>query len=85
MKKCYKDSSRRGIAYKRRKDGYWIVHILRSNCFIKYFIEGKVELKIEIRRRRGRRLSSYWITLRRAEDVESEGGRTRSLLLRIHL
>jgi len=33
----------------------WIGHILRKNCFLKKFIEGKKEGRIEVTRRRGRR------------------------------
>ena len=33
----------------------WIGHILRRNCHIKHVIEGKVEGRIEVTQRRGRR------------------------------
>jgi hypothetical protein len=33
----------------------WIGHILRRNCLLKHVIEGKLEGKIEITGRRGRR------------------------------
>jgi len=49
--------------------------------FIKYFIEWKLEAKTEVTGRRERRISSYWMTLRKAEDVEIEVGSTRSLRL----
>jgi hypothetical protein len=39
---------------KRRKD-YWIGHILRRNCLLKHLIEGKLEGRIEMTGRRGRR------------------------------
>jgi hypothetical protein len=34
----------------------WIVHTLCTNCFLKHVIEGKIEEKKELTRRRGRRL-----------------------------
>jgi hypothetical protein len=33
----------------------WIGHILRRNCFLKHVIEGKLEGRIEITERRGRK------------------------------
>ena len=45
---------------KRRKVN-WIGYILRRNCFLKYAIEGK----IEVTGRGGRRLSSCWKNLRK--------------------
>ena len=46
----------RNIIYtvKRRKAN-WIVHVLRRNCCLKQVIEGKVEGRVEVMRRRGRR------------------------------
>jgi hypothetical protein len=41
-------------AIKRRKAN-WIGHILRRNCLLKHVIEGKVEGRIEMSERRGRR------------------------------
>jgi hypothetical protein len=35
--------------------GYWIGHILRSNCLLQRVIEGKVKGGIEVIGRRGRR------------------------------
>jgi hypothetical protein len=39
---------------KRRKDN-WIGHILRRNCLLKHVIEGKLEGRIEMTGRQGRR------------------------------
>jgi hypothetical protein len=39
---------------KRRKTS-WIGHILRRNCLLKHGIEGKIEGRIEMKGRRGRR------------------------------
>jgi hypothetical protein len=52
----------------RRKDN-WIGHILRINCLLKHVIEGKLEGRTEMTVRRGRRRSSYWMTLRKREDT----------------
>jgi hypothetical protein len=41
-------------AIKRRKAN-WIGHILRRNCLLKHVIEGKLEGRIEMTGRRGRR------------------------------
>ena len=39
----------------KRRKGDWIGHILRRNCFLKCVIEGKIEGRIEVTGRRGRR------------------------------
>jgi hypothetical protein len=39
----------------KRRKANWIGHILRRNCLLKHVIEGKVEGRIEMTRRRGRR------------------------------
>jgi hypothetical protein len=41
-------------AIKRRKAN-WIGHILRRNCLLKHVIEGKLQGRIEMTGRRGRR------------------------------
>jgi hypothetical protein len=38
-----------------RRKANWICHILRRNCLLKHVIEGKIEGRIEMTRRRGRR------------------------------
>jgi hypothetical protein len=38
-----------------RRKANWIGHILRRNCLLKHVIEGKLEGRIEITGRRGRR------------------------------
>jgi hypothetical protein len=42
------------LTIKRRKTN-WIGHILRRNCLLKHVIEGKLEGRIEMTGRRGRR------------------------------
>jgi hypothetical protein len=39
----------------KRRKANWIGHILRRNCLLKQVIEGKLEGRIEITGRRGRR------------------------------
>ena len=39
----------------RKRKANWIGHILRRNCFLKQFIEGKIKEEMEVARRRGRR------------------------------
>jgi hypothetical protein len=38
-----------------RRKANWIGHILRRNCLLKHVIKGKLEVRIEMTRRRGRR------------------------------
>ena len=38
-----------------RRKANWIGHILRRNCLIKHVVEGKVEGRIEVPVRRGRK------------------------------
>jgi hypothetical protein len=39
----------------KRRKANWISHILRRNCLLKLVIEGKLEGRIEVTGRRGRR------------------------------
>jgi hypothetical protein len=39
----------------KRRKANWIGHILRRNCLLKHAIEGKLEGRIEVTGRRGRR------------------------------
>jgi hypothetical protein len=57
VKKYYKESKEeKNIlqAIKRRKAN-WIGHVLRRNCILKHVVEEKVEGRIEVTERRGRR------------------------------
>jgi alpha-D-ribose 1-methylphosphonate 5-triphosphate synthase subunit PhnL len=38
----------------KRRKANWIGHILRRNCLLEHVIEGKLERRIEMTRRRGR-------------------------------
>jgi hypothetical protein len=39
----------------KRRKANWIGHILRGNCLLTHVIEGKIERKIEVKGRKGRR------------------------------
>jgi hypothetical protein len=53
----------------KRWKAKWIGHILRRNCHLKHVIGENMEGRIEVMGRRGRRLNSYWMTLRKREDT----------------
>ena len=38
-----------------KRKSNWVGHILRRNCIVQGFIEGKIKVRIEVTRRRGRR------------------------------
>ena len=39
----------------KRRKANWIGHILSRDCFLEHFIEGKIEKRISVTKRRGRR------------------------------
>jgi hypothetical protein len=39
----------------KRRKAKWIGHILRRNCLVKQFTEGKIEVRTEVMERRGER------------------------------
>jgi hypothetical protein len=52
---------------------------LRRHCLLKQVLEGEIKRGIEMTGRRGRRLGSYWMTLKGKERMfSSEGGSSRS-------
>jgi hypothetical protein len=69
----------------KRRKANWIGHILRRNCLLKHVIEGKLEGRIEMTGRRGRRRKQvldalkekrgYWKL--KEEALESNMWRTR--------
>jgi hypothetical protein len=65
------------LTIKRRK-AKWIGHILRRNCLLKHVIEGKIEGRIEVTGRRGRRRKQLLGDLKGMRIVEIERGSTRS-------
>jgi hypothetical protein len=58
----------------KRRKANWIGHMLRRNCLLKHVIEGKIEGRTEVTGRRGRRLSSYCMTLKKGELKEEALG-----------
>ncbi|PNF29688.1 hypothetical protein B7P43_G13064 [Cryptotermes secundus] len=49
-------SEQRNVLHEiRKRKANWIGHVLRRNCLLKEAIEGKIEGRIEVTRRRGRR------------------------------
>jgi hypothetical protein len=52
----------------KRRKANWIGHILRRNCLLKHVIEGKLEGKIEVMGRRGRRRKQL------LDDLKEERG-----------
>jgi hypothetical protein len=50
----------------KRRNFNWFGRILCRNCLLKHIIEGVIE-GIKVTKRRGRRLSRYWMTLRKRE------------------
>jgi hypothetical protein len=66
-------------AYNTKQEGfYWIGHILRRNCHLKDIINGKIQRRIEVIGRRGRKSQQlldylrekrgYWKTKEEAVD-----------------
>jgi hypothetical protein len=63
----------------KRREANWIGHILRRNCLLKHVIEGKLEGRIEMTGRRGRRRKQLLDDLEGKEKIlEIERGSTRS-------
>jgi hypothetical protein len=52
-----------------RRTGNLISHILCRNSLLKHVIEGRIGGRIEVMERQGRRRESYWMTLRKREDI----------------
>jgi len=53
----------------KRRKAKWIGHVLRRNCLLKHFIEGKIQERIVGREGVEEDVSSYWMTLRKREDL----------------
>jgi hypothetical protein len=45
----------------------WIRHVLRSNCFLKHAIEGKIEGRVKWQEDEVKEVSSYGMTVRKRE------------------
>ena len=50
-----------------RRKANWIGHILRRNCLLKHVIEGKIEGRVEVTGRRGRRRGQL------LDDIKKKG------------
>jgi hypothetical protein len=53
----------------KRRKANWIGHILRRNCLLKHVIEGKLEGRIEMSGRRGRRRKQLLDDVNEREDT----------------
>jgi hypothetical protein len=63
----------------KRRKANWIGHILRRNCLLKHVIEGKLEGRIEMTGRWGRRRKQLLDDLKETQKIlEIERGSTRS-------
>jgi hypothetical protein len=45
----------RGMSYIKRVKDKWTCHVVLRNCLLKHFSDGKIEGRIEVKGRRGRR------------------------------
>ena len=52
----------------RKKKANWIGHILHRSCLIKHVIEGKIEGRIEVTGRRGRRCKQLLVDLKEPRE-----------------
>jgi hypothetical protein len=48
----------------KRRKANWIAYILHGNCLLKHIIEGKIEGRIEMSERRGRRRTQLLVDLK---------------------
>jgi hypothetical protein len=55
----------------KRRKANWIGHILRRNCLLKHGMKGKLEGRIEMTGRRGRRREQLLMTLRKTEGTRN--------------
>jgi hypothetical protein len=64
-----------------RRKANWLGHVLCRNCFLKHVTEGKIEGRIEVTGRRGRRLKQllYGLEERRAFSKLKKGALNRGL------
>ena len=62
----------------RRRNTKWIGRILCRNCLLTHSIEGKVEGRIEVMGRRGRRRTQFWDDFKEKRILEIEIGITRT-------
>jgi hypothetical protein len=53
----------------RKRKGNWIGHILRRNCLLQWVTEGKIQGRIEMTERQGRRRRKLLDDLKEREDT----------------
>jgi hypothetical protein len=62
----------------KRRRANWIGHILRRNCLLKHVIEGKLDGRIEVTGRRGRKRRQILDDLTEKMVLETERGSATS-------
>ena len=75
---CRFKEHRKILRAMKRREAYWIGHILRRNCFIKHVTEEKIEGKIEEKGRRGRGCKQLLDDLKKDKILEIGRRSTRS-------
>jgi hypothetical protein len=54
----------------KRSVANWIGHILRKNCFLKHVFEGKIDRRIEVMKRPGRRRKQLLDGLKKGKFIK---------------
>ena len=55
----------------KRRNAKWVGHMLRRNYLLRHVIEGKINGRIEVKRRRGRRRNQLPDDLMERDDTEN--------------
>ena len=70
MKRCYRvKEERNSLQTVKKRNGKWIDYTLRRNCLLRHVIETKIEGRIEVTGRRGRRRKQLLGDLKQREDT----------------
>jgi hypothetical protein len=64
----HRDKNQKIILHTVKKKEVWIGHILRRNCLLKHVIDGKIEGRMEVTGRRGRRRKHLLYDLKKTTD-----------------
>jgi len=64
MKKCHEMSKRNIQQTIKRRKANWTGHVSRRNCLLKHVIEGKIEGRLEVTERQGRRSKQLLVGLK---------------------
>jgi hypothetical protein len=59
----------RNILHTINRTANWIGHVWLRKCLLERVIEGKIDGRIKVTGRRGKEVSSYWISLRKGEGT----------------